>query len=475
MKKIIIGLFVSILTLSSCERDITSLNNDPKNPTEVNPDYIFTSAEVGLVFYLTTPSVNYNNFRLFTQQTTETQYTDEAKYNLVKRSMPDNFWTAMYSQLNKLENAKRMINAQSLDANVKANKLATIEALEIYIFSVLVDTYGDIPYTQALDIDKYPTPKYDDAFTIYKNLISRIDAVLLKINTTASAFSGDPIFGGSTSKLKVFLNTLKLRLGINLSDVSDASALAKATVESAVLGGVISSNADNIGLTFDKDGYYSSPIYQEMVSSGRNDYVAANTLVNVMNASNDPRRASFFTTVGGVYKGGIYGSVNTYSSFSHVNDNILIPTFRANLFEYAEVKFILAEAVERGYAVGGTAQQHFEAGISASMDAWGVSAADKAAYLAANNYTALPGTWKQKIGNEAWIATYNRGFESWSFSRRLDFRTFVKPSTYAVPTRLPYPVKEGSVNNTNRLESVVRQWGSASSDVQGSKIFWDKY
>lgn len=472
MKKIIIGLFISALAFTSCERD-ASLNNDPKNPTDVNPDYVFTSAEVGLMFYMTTPSVNYNNFRLFTQQTTETQYTDEAKYNLVKRSMPDNFWTVMYSQLNKLEKAKQMIVAESLDANIKNNKLATIEALEIYIFSVLVDTYGDIPYSQALNIDKYPTPKYDDGLTVYKNLISRIDVVLPKINTASVAFSGDPIFGGSAIKLKMFLNTLKLRLGINLSDVDNA--LAKATVESAVLGGVISSNADNIGLTFDKDGYYSSPIYQEMVSSGRNDYVAANTLVNAMNAGSDPRRASFFTTVGGVYKGGVYGLVNNFSSFSHVNDNILIPTFRANLFEYAEVKFMLAEAFERGYAVGGTAAQHFADGISASMDAWGVSAADKATYLTANNYATLTGTWKQKIGNEAWIATYNRGFEAWSFSRRLDFRTFVKPSTYAVPTRLPYPVKEGSVNNTNRLESVVRQWGSASGDVQGSKIFWDKY
>ena len=472
MKKIAIGLLVVASLFASCESDPTTLNVDPKNPTEVNVDYVFASAEVNLVTRMSTPSVNSNNFRFFTQQITETQYTDEAKYNLVKRSVPDSFWNSLYTQLNKLETVETGVNNQAIDAQVKANKLATVEALKIYIYSVLVDTYGDIPYSQAIKVDLYPSPKYDDALTIYKDLITRIDNVLPKFNNSAS-FAGDAIFKNSTSNTKLFLNTLKLRMGLNLADVDNA--YAKTVVESAVAAGVINSNSLNIGLKFDSAGLFTSPVYQELVSSGRNDFVAANTLVDVMNANNDPRREKYFTTVGGIFKGGTYGATNNYALFSHFNDAILVPNATAYLFDYAETEFMIAEAIERGYNVGGTASIHFLNGINASMDFWGVSALNKATYLAANDYTTLPGAWKVKIGTQAWLATYNRGFESWEFSRRLDFKNFIKPSTFALPLRMPYPVKEGSVNNTNRTAAAIKQWTTVSGDTQGSKVFWDKF
>ncbi len=473
MKKIIISLFAAGLVLTSCGRDITSLNDDPKNPSEVNTEVMFTSASVGLVSQMTTPSVNFNNFRFFTQQWTETQYIDEAVYNLVKRSVPDNNWNRMYSQMNKLEMARATANSLS-DTSLKATRVAVIEALEIYTFSVLVDTYGNIPYSQALQVDKYPTPAYDDAKTIYKDLIKRADAAIaaLEANSASTGFNSyDPIFGGDSSKIKLFLNTLKLRMGLNMADVDNA--FAKATVESAYSKGVVLTNSQNIGLKFSSSGQFTSPVYQEMVTSGRNDFIPANTFVNVMNTSNDPRRPKYFTLKDGAYVGGLYGKQNVFADFSHVQDSFLVADSMAYLFDAAETRFMLAEAAERGYSVGGTAATHFTAGIQASLDFWGVTPAEQTAYLAANNYATLPGTWKQKIGNQAWIAAYNRGFEAWEFSRRLDFRTFVKPGSRAVPLRMPYPVNETSVNNANRTDAAVAQWGAATGDVQANKVFWD--
>lgn len=467
------GISAVGLLLISCGRDITSLNDDPKNPSEVNTDFMFTSASVGLVTQMTTPSVNLNNFRFFTQQWTETQYIDEAVYNLVKRSVPDSNWNNMYSQMTKLEMARNTANSLS-DTSLKASKIAAIEALEIYIFSTLVDTYGNIPYSQSLQVDKYPTPAYDDSKTIYIDLIKRADAVLATLDSNTSKGFGtyDPIFGGSSEKIKLFLNTLKLRMGLNLADVDNA--LAKTIVESAYAKGVVLANSQNLGLKFTSSGQFTSPVYQEMVTSGRNDFVPANTFVDVLNASSDPRRAKYFTLKDGAYVGGLYGKQNVFAEFSHVQDSFLVADSMAYLFDAAETRFMLAEAAERGYNVGGVAATHFTAGIKASMDFWGVTQADQTTYLAANNYAALPGTWKQKIGNEAWIAAYNRGFEAWEFSRRLDFRTFIKPGSRAVPVRMPYPVNETSVNNINRSQAAVAQWGAATQDVQASKIFWDK-
>ena len=63
------------------------------------------------------------------------------------------------------------------DAGVIANKLAIIELLNVYSFQNLVDIFGNVPYSQALDINNI-TPAYDDAATIYSDLLSRIDAAL---------------------------------------------------------------------------------------------------------------------------------------------------------------------------------------------------------------------------------------------------------------------------------------------------------
>ncbi|MFP3833119.1 SusD/RagB family nutrient-binding outer membrane lipoprotein [Chryseobacterium sp. SIMBA_028] len=475
MKKVIFGLFIGSMALISCERDITSLNSDSKNPETVDPNFLFASAEVGVMTQLTSPSVNLNIFRLFTQQWTETQYTDESVYNLPKRRVPDNNWNIMYAQLLKLELVRAGISSEG-DAALKASKIATIEALEVYIYSLLVDTYGDVPYSQAVQVDKYPNPAYDDSKTIYVDLIKRCDAALALLNSNTSSGFGsyDSFFGGNVNKIKSFINSVKLRLGLNLADVDNT--LAKSTVESAVSSGVLLTNAENIGLKFAAAGPFINPINLELVTSGRNDYVAANTLVDVMNTSNDPRRAKYFTTApSGLYVGGLYGKQNVYANFSQVNPNITKADNYAYLFDAAEVNFMLAEAAERGYSVGGVAATYFNNGIKASMDFWGVDATASSAYIAANNYVTLPGTWKQKIGNEAWIAAYNRGFEAWEFSKRLDFRVFEKPGSRDVPTRLYYPVNEGSVNGTNRANASVKQWGSVDGDVQGAKVFWDKF
>ncbi|PWN63256.1 SusD/RagB family nutrient-binding outer membrane lipoprotein [Chryseobacterium oncorhynchi] len=474
MKKTILSLFIASMALISCERDITTLNDDTKNPATVNPEFTFASAELGLVTQMTSPSVNINIFRFFTQQWSETQYTDESVYNLPKRRVPDNHWNILYAQLLKLEQVKAATNTIA-DASLKASRIATIEALEIYTYSILVDSYGDIPYSQSIKVDQYPNPAYDDGKAIYVDLIKRADAALALLASTSAAGFGtsDAIFGGDKNKIKAFINSTKLRLGLNLADVDNA--LAKSTVESAVSSGVVLTNGENIGLKFAAAGPFVNPIFIEMVSSGRNDFIPSDVYLDAMNAESDPRRASYFTKApSGQYVGGVYGSENVYGTFSHVNPEILKPDNYAYLFDAAEVNFMLAEAAERGYSVGGAAATYFTNGIKASMDFWGVSASDRDAYVLAHSYATLPGTWKQKIGNEAWIATHNRGFESWEFSRRLDFRVFVKPETRDVPTRLYYPINEGSVNGVNRANACVKQWGSVNGDVQGAKVFWDK-
>ena len=102
---------------------------------------------------------------------------------------------------------------------------------------------------------------------------------------------------------------------------------------------------------------------------------------------------------------------------------MLEPDLPGTLISYAEVEFLLAEAAARGYDVGGTAESHYNAGIEASMDEWGVTDATAiSTYLADADvaYTTASGDWKQKIGVQKWIAMYNLPFEGWTAYRLLD-------------------------------------------------------
>jgi hypothetical protein len=194
-----------------------------------------------------------------------------------------------------------------------------------------------------------------------------------------------------------------------------------------------------------------------------------------MNSLNDPRRPIYFkqNLGAGVYTGGVYGKQSSFASHTHVGELLHDPTYKGVLLDYVEIKFSLAEAVEKGIAVGGTAKEHYTDAINASMNDWGVSSVDTATYLAsaAVDYDTAPGTWKEKIGIQYWLAMYNRGFEGWYVYRKFDAPTFntASVSGLPVPKRYTYPTNEQSLNEAN--------WEAASTaiggDEQQTKIFWD--
>jgi hypothetical protein len=144
------------------------------------------------------------------------------------------------------------------------------------------------------------------------------------------------------------------------------------------------------------------------------------------------------------------------------------------IIDYAEVEFILAEAVERGYNVGGTAEEHYNAAITASMEDWGVEAPVITAYLAQPTvaYATAEGEFRQKIGTQKWIALYLKGLQAWTEWRRLDYPLLNVPPglTYEdIPLRFTYPVTEQNLNTA--------QWEQAANNIGGDEvstpIFWD--
>jgi len=458
------------LGLSSCQSDLTSLNDDPKHPSILPSENLLATAMYQSSYYMDNPSVNFNNYRFFTQQMSETQYPDETQYNLVTRNQPRNHFNRMYVySLNNIKQAKINLKNEVETDDVRTNKLATLEIEEIFIWENLVNTFGDIPYSESLKPDEILTPKYDDAKTIYLDLIKRIDAVTATIKPSAAGYS-DLVYGGNMTKWKKFANSIKLRLGINLADVDPA--LSKTTVESAIAAGVISSDSEAYKFSYDGNTF-SNPVFDNLVASGRNDFLPSQLTINTMSSLSDPRMDVWFTKVGGVYKGGVFGELNDpYTNFSQLGPYFRSATTASNLLSYAEVAFIKAEAAARGYAAGGTAAVLYDTAVTASMNENGVNPANTITYLAANPYNAV--NWKQSIGVQAWIALFNRGFASWNFTRRLDSPTLVNPpksNLSSVPYRMPYSDQEYVLNGANVNAAASKIGG----DKATTKLFWDKF
>ncbi len=488
MKNRLIILISFIALFSSCSDEFGDMNQDTKNPTVSTPEFLFTNAEKFMVDQVTSTSVNFNVFRLYAQQWTEVQYPQETQYDLTGRTIPDRHWATYYRDvLRDFKEAKQLLLTQKANFAgtpdglvVIENKIAIIDILSSYCYNILVDTFGDVPYTEALDIDGHPQPKYDDAQTIYKDLISVLTTASNNLNHSEGSFDeADLIYGGDTQKWAKFANSLRFRMAITMADVDLTYATTEALAAQA--DGLILTSADGTYMPYTTNTTNNNPLYLDLVASGRDDFLPANTFVNKMNALSDPRRAKYFTEYpagSGQYKGGVYGTVNVYGDFSHLTPTIKDPVYPGVLFTYSEVEFLLAEAAARGIAVGGTAESHYNAAITASLNDWGVSAGDIATYLARPDvaYATAAGTWKQKIGEQAWISYFNRGFEAWTSYRRLDFPALVAPPvTFGditeVPKRYSYPGIEQTLNAAN-LEAAVAKLGN---NAVTTKIFWDKF
>lgn len=474
MKNIYLILATAGILLSSCTEDITDYNNDPKLPTAVPPQTLVANAEKNLADRITTISGS-NVFRLWAQHWAQATYIDESNYLIIGRDPSQAYWTTYYNNvINDLNSAQTLIEEDEiLDAVTRGNQLAIIETLKVYTFQHLVDLNGDVPYSEAADINNL-FPKYDDAETIYTDLISRISAAQAALANGGDSFGSNDIFySGDVVTWRKLANSIKLRLGMRIADVNPT--LASTTVQEAVNDGVFTSNDDNTIIQYESSPTANNnPIYNLFETENRReDYIAGKTSLDMLVELNDPRLDDYFADNKDPYIGGPIGGNNSYANFTHLNFDIVgDPSYPGSIMDYAEVAFFQAEAVERGF-ISGDAEAFYNAGITASILYYGGTQDEVDTYLAQPEvaYDTATGDYKQKIGTQKWIALFNRGFEAWTEYRRLDWPELVlsNQTQQEVPLRMIYPVKESAVNGEN--------YDAASSAIGGDQLttplFWD--
>lgn len=486
MKKLSIFSIAAALLFASCTKDMSStLNRDPKKSSTGIGGALFLQGQLNLTNTYNTTSVGIAPFRVLSQEWTENTYTYEANYNFSAYNAPGNFWNNLYvNSIHNLELAKQSFptNFQGTPGQLR-NDLIITDIHEIYAYYMAMATYGNIPYSQAQN-PSIPFPKYDDAKTVYADLLTRIDTCIAGLSTNDDAMgSEDQIYGGDPSMWKKFAASLKLKMAM-LNAKNDPTTTAK-KVNEAIATGVFTSNSDNALFSYDPASPgNSNPIWNALSYSGRHDFGPSNLIVNTMVGWNDPRLPFYFTLYNGAYVGGIPGFANNsfgkYSDFCCSSNNSLLysASLPGDILDYAEVEFYLAEAAAQKF-INDNPETHYNNAITASIQSWGGSANDAATYLAqpAVKYSDATTTlsWQQVIGYQEWISNFNRNWDSWTAIRRLGYPNIdvVNPPFAAngnFPLRLYYPPNEKTSNPTNAAAAIAALPGG--KDVVSAKLFW---
>ncbi|MEJ2187218.1 MAG: SusD/RagB family nutrient-binding outer membrane lipoprotein, partial [Gemmatimonadota bacterium] len=273
------GLAVAI---SACS-DITSINKNPNGPTDVPPPAILSGVIQNAANGVDgVNSLNVRGAGLFVQYYSEIQYRDEDRYILRE---VDGGW-GFYS--GALEDAQRMINKGT--AEDVHNWDAVGRIMKSYLYSVMTDAMGDIPYSEALKGDSVLHPKYDSQQSIYTALFADLKTASDEIAPAGIGFSsGDLMYDGDMSEWRKFANSLRLRLAMHLTNVDAATAQSEAAA--AVAAGVFDSNADNAQLMYLASPPNQNPIFNNAKS--RDDYGMSQTYVDSLLSWNDPRLPVF--------------------------------------------------------------------------------------------------------------------------------------------------------------------------------------
>lgn len=225
----------SLITATTGCKSFLDINGNPNLPTAVTPDAILAQALTATAQTYTggTPSVQ-NSFNSYASWVASywgktavvSGYGEEQTYNYSSLfyAGTSGLWNNTYDNLNDYN----LIQVNGA-ANGYPNHAAIARIMKVYNFQLLVDEYGDIPYSQALMGATNVTPTYDKAADIYKDLLVQLDGAIADINKAAAAAGSrtvgpeDIVFQGNMKKWKQFANSLKLRILLRESQTSDAT------------------------------------------------------------------------------------------------------------------------------------------------------------------------------------------------------------------------------------------------------------
>jgi len=421
LKKLIYGVPLAVLLItagSSCRKGQFNINKNINQPTDssVTYDVVLPSAlhASGVIIAQQWGTIQ-NWMSFWARSGTYAPNVTEETYQITT-GFGNGIWNACYD--NNYDYAIVQSKANQAGASFYEGIARIMKAQN---FQILVDVYGNVPYSEALKGSGNPTPKYDNGLAIYQSLLREIDAGMALIknavvtpnNANKNIWSNDIIFGDPSStattqsavdalvtpmrlKWRKFGNTLKLRMLIHAYAVGAIDKAAEITIinnEGAGYLGVGENVQVQPGYKSDKPNpFYNSYVANTAGTATANSvyYKANDWGINYYAYNGDPRISRFYAAGSNGLTGVAYGLPPTTANSAGNLAGIGPGVTRSNsspqaILTSAESFFLQAEARQRGWITSGpSAATLLNTGIQENFVFLGLTTAQANSYIAGN-------------------------------------------------------------------------------------------
>jgi hypothetical protein len=525
-----IGIGVALLGSSCGKGWLSDLQSNPNAPTTnvATPQLVLPAAITNLVDIVNDVTATGSNPSYEPEAAWLGYWNYQPGYtfnstvaNYVMTSSGPQLWDNYYGVLTNLN----FIVTDSTGGTANSNYRDISEILEAICFQNLVDLYGDIPYSQALNVAQNFYPAYDKQSNIYDSLTSKLDNAMADINANLNSStvtlpqSDDVMYGGNMQNWLIFANTVKLRLLLRevnvtakqayiLSEIGKTASYGYLTADALVNPGYTSSQPNQIW-----GGFGVSP-------SGSLNYAASfiganGTALDFYQATNDVRVGYFYSPLN--ITATDVGFYNTSISFPSAAANyaanplgiqaalpngssnigqglVQNPNQSAVMISAAESYFLQAEATVYGWLPGGNtaAQTLYQSGITKSYEFLNVGGSASTADAAAATYYAQNLPWVafptgassdslvHTILEQKWAALNGinaaEPYNDWrkTFVTAMNTGWPMVPVSASptnteahMPFRYYYPAEEQQNNNASWTAD-----GGANVDPFNTRLFW---
>lgn len=379
----------------------------------------------------------------------------------IRVSAGDGMWGYLYTVANNVADMQQKAEELALP-----NYRAVALTLKSLIFSRLTDTYGNIPYFDALKArgeDDLFLPKYDKQQDIYPAIMADLDTAALLFDTKAEfSADGDLLYDGDITKWKKFCNSLRLRLYLRVSNRPEMHSAEKINeiVSDPDTYPVFSQAADQANLAFSGEAPYYNPYYNATSSEFGSMRSASSYIIDILQGFSDPRLSAWYTKNIAEWKGAPagfpLGMADEIGKTSYLKNALKSSPKLGMIMSYAELQFILAEAAQKGWIEGGAekARTCYETGIRESMEFWGVKMPDGYLTQVGVAYDGQLFT----IMLQKYLALFFVGQEAWYEYRRTGYPVLsvddLASNGGKMPRRLLYATTSQKYNRANYDEAV---------------------
>lgn len=516
-KSTLIYILLAVFGLStlSCTKDFTEINIDPIGKRTTEAHKLLAPALVNVLNTNMSRNWSFNNQLM--QVTVEISDAEGKVFRYdVRRTWADFTWNNWYTNLTDLKDIHTIASQpESLNKSYQGISLIT----QAWVYSLLTDTYGDVPYTEAnMGKDGNMQPVFDKQKDIYADLFKKLeDANDLLKEGTAIVATSDPVYGGDVSKWRRFGNSLYLRLLLRASGKAEVAGSVTAKMKEMVNTNpgeypIIENNTQTAKIlwngTNSSTAVYSSPFMINIRAVDFRNMPICDFFLGKLVSWEDPRVDPALGTKSvprfGIDKGidGYVGVPSGYTQGSgvtiqaHFNSDAETDKFTLQtdpntgiILNSAEVNFILAEAAAKGW-ISGSVENYYNKGMVDAITYWlpkqytGPTDAKFLTYLTESNLKwnpALPlddtnggNSQMEMIHIQKYYSNFLVDFQQWFEYRRTGHPILPKGPGLAnggkMPARLNYPLVTQSTNPTNYKNAVAVQ----GADDINTLVWWQK-